>query len=398
MKSFRSDEQIIIDFLAQDFLMDQIIRNPTHKHGNILDLAFVSQAEAWDYELLSSKLSDHTPVLLSYSAKYIPCNNFLSEYSPSSFDETAFLQSLNIDSRLPNSPIIGNSNQCFSSLWLSNFQNALSSSLALKRKKRRSLPFFSSSLTVHYLNKLETARRRKAGDLAIRKLENEVSQFIELDKASFLSSAKFLSTNDAFMLLKRLSGRPSLPNKVYWKDTEAETVLDKANLFNSFFKSVYSELSNGSVDFVQETTSDIFLSEICFDSLQLCEFPRDIPTGTIAACDGIPPFIYSSCSELLAPYVHSLERNEFVSMETFEIVSIGSGVPQGSVLGPLLFLVYIDDMLSLPKNSNCYCFADDTKLVCSATNVFGDSQEDINRLYNWSNSNSLKFNAYRSWH
>ena len=124
MKSSRSDEQILIDFLAQDFLMDQIIRNPTHKHENILDLAFVSQAEAWDYELLSSKLSDHTPVLLTYSAKYIPCNNFLSEYSLSSFDETAFLQSLNIDSRLPNSPIIGNSNQCFSSLWLSNFQSS----------------------------------------------------------------------------------------------------------------------------------------------------------------------------------------------------------------------------------------------------------------------------------
>ena len=33
-----------------------------------------------------------------------------------------------------------------------------------------------------------------------------------------------------------------------------------------------------------------------------------------------------------------------------------------------LFLVYIDDMLSLPKNSNCYCFADDTKL-CSSTNI-----------------------------
>ena len=74
----------------------------------------------------------------------------------------------------------------------------------------------------------------------------------------------------------------------------------------SVLKSVYSELSNGSVDFVQETTSDIFLSEFCFDSLQLCEFLRDIPTGTIATCDGIPPFIYSSCSELLAPYVHSL--------------------------------------------------------------------------------------------
>ena len=39
-------------------------------------------------------------------------------------------------------------------------------------------------------------------------------------------------------LLKRLCGRPSLPNNVYWKDTEAETVLDKANFF-IFFSNKY---------------------------------------------------------------------------------------------------------------------------------------------------------------
>ena len=200
----------------------------------------------------------------------------------------------------------GNSNQCFSSLWFPNFQSALSSSLTLKRKKWRSLPFFYSSLTVHYLNKLETARRQKACGIAIRELENKVSQFIELEKASFLSSPKFFSTNDAFKLLKRLSGRPSLPNKVYLKDTEAETFLDKANIFNSFFKSVYSEFSNGSLPFDQEPIADIFLSEVCFDNHQLCKLLRDVPTGTIAACDGIPPVIYSSCSQLLAPYLHSL--------------------------------------------------------------------------------------------
>ena len=185
MKSSRSDEQLLIGFMAQHSLMEQIFRSPTHKHGNILYLAFVSQAEAWDYELLNSKRADHTPVLLTYSAKYIPCNNLLSEYSLSGFDETAFLQSLNIDSPLPNSPMNENSNQCFSSLWLSNFQNALSSSFALKRKKRRFLPFCYLLLTVNYLNKLETVRRRKACDIVIRELENEVSQLSNSTKLRF---------------------------------------------------------------------------------------------------------------------------------------------------------------------------------------------------------------------
>ena len=50
-------------------------------------------------------------------------------------------------------------------------------------------------------------------------------------------------------------------------------------------------------------------------------------------------------------------------------------------------------MLSLYTNSNCYCFADDTKSGCSSTKFLCDSQEDISRLYNWLNSNSLKFNT-----
>ena len=44
-----------------------------------------------------------------------------------------------------------------------------------------------------------------------------------------------------------------------------------------------------------------------------------------------------------------------------EWANITSGIPQGSVLGPILFVLYIND---LPKNivSNVYMFADDTKI------------------------------------
>ena len=62
-----------------------------------------------------------------------------------------------------------------------------------------------------------------------------------------------------------------------------------------------------------------------------------------------------------------------------------SGVPQGSVLGPILFLIYIND-LDDSITSNVLKFADDTKLF-RKVNTDGDKQHlqnDLDRLVKWS--------------
>ena len=72
-----------------------------------------------------------------------------------------------------------------------------------------------------------------------------------------------------------------------------------------------------------------------------------------------------------------------------------SRFPQGGVLGPLLFLVYIYDIPNVINFSSTYLYADDTKFVWSV-HIFHDSsllQDDINSLLHWRSAWNLSLNS-----
>ena len=73
---------------------------------------------------------------------------------------------------------------------------------------------------------------------------------------------------------------------------------------------------------------------------------------------------------------------------------VTSGVPQGSILGPILFLIYVNDIPDSVQ-STAKMFADDTKLYRKVQNLrdCDTLQEDLNTLASWSQTWLLNFNA-----
>ena len=102
---------------------------------------------------------------------------------------------------------------------------------------------------------------------------------------------------------------------------------------------------------------------------------------------------------LLTSYLEN--RKQFVSVlgETSELLSVVYGVPQGSCLGPLLFLLYINDLGNIPKNSEIILFADDTNIFISAKTkkaVFIAAQETLDVISKYMTCNKLHINLEKS--
>ena len=78
---------------------------------------------------------------------------------------------------------------------------------------------------------------------------------------------------------------------------------------------------------------------------------------------------------------------------------IMTGVPQGSILGPLLFIIYVNDLPSCFELSNVNMYADDTTFYFSSFEfdiIKCTLQKDLNNIYDWLKANKLSLNVAKT--
>ena len=103
--------------------------------------------------------------------------------------------------------------------------------------------------------------------------------------------------------------------------------------------------------------------------------------------------------KMFESYLHNRKHLVSINLKESSLLTQNYGVPQGSILGPLLFSIYINDLpLNIP-NANCEMFADDTTMHTNDANVKTLSkkmQKIIDNLIKWTEHNHMALNAKKT--
>lgn len=108
-----------------------------------------------------------------------------------------------------------------------------------------------------------------------------------------------------------------------------------------------------------------------------------------------------SAVKLIESYLHDRKQAVWLNEILSNFLPVTSGVPQGSVLGPILFSLYINDLPGILKHCSVHIFADDVQLYINCNGMNAETicelvNDDLNSIKIWADANFLKLNARKT--
>ena len=103
--------------------------------------------------------------------------------------------------------------------------------------------------------------------------------------------------------------------------------------------------------------------------------------------------------DLFRSYLYERRQYTMLDKSKSSIKSIGCGVPQGSVLGPLFFILFINDLPNCCHLGNVRIFADDTNVFFHGDNIedmINTARNIMIELNSWFSLNKLTLNTDKS--
>ncbi|CAB4022136.1 Hypothetical predicted protein [Paramuricea clavata] len=384
--------------LVGDYYLEQLISGSTHRDGNKLDLLLCNYPELIRNVITTSPEqygypTDHYILEFAIQQNFSrsqPIKRTIFDYERGNFEQLRNALNNTTFEDMPSENIDHHWN-CWKEWFLTHVKN----SIPMKVVTDTNSPPWIDGEVRHLLRKKYAALKRfrqsrtNAGKQKLRTLSQSVKYLVrqkhrdhlEKVKDSFAENPKLFWRYHKSVRRHRVSNRP----EIVFNGETSKTAAHKAELFNTYFSSVFtSPRSSTNLEAVTRSPplrTELQLSDIVISVDEVTDCLKSLDTSKASGPDG-----------WFADYLNNRRQRVVVDCVASRWAPVISGVPQGSILGPVLFVIFINDIPEVTDGTSPALFADDTKVYKDVRSVT-DCEKLQQTLDIWTQDNNIIFNA-----
>ncbi|XP_071133192.1 uncharacterized protein [Mytilus edulis] len=385
----------------------------TDKSSTLLDPIIISDCMSYylsDVLDIPSNISDHNAAVIFLECPSSMSRTFKREvWIYDKMDKEKFLKKMNETdwyALLPDDKDVNELCEIFTVTFLNIARECIPTKQVTIRKNDK--PWFNSELRREIrirdrLRKKAFKSKKQSDILKYKRQRNRVNNMKKVAKEKFESNLDHIILNNVSntktywkimkMLIKSNNGSNNIPplqniintekiDEIAYKDEE------KCELLNKYFNLI-SKLNEENINLPQfETKSNNKICDIHVTIQEIIDMINILDPNKASGPDVISHRMLKICPDKVAIPLQII-FNKSLSQ---------SGVPQGSVLGPLLFIIYINDIAE-QLTSLCRLFADDTSFSYSGHDeelIQSVVSRDLRQLDEWSRKWLMSFNPEKT--